>query len=83
MKESDERKPRAPQKHFIHILNIDHTEHKDEFVEDIVPELVLDALGLGDSELAEDETLDAEAEHGKRTVRDVDQGLEQYKFFGE
>lgn len=77
MQEADEREPGAPQQHLVHVLHVDDTEHEDELVEHIVPELVFDALSFSHTELAEHDTLDAEAKHRERTVRYVDQGLQQ------
>lgn len=77
MQEPNKSEPRAPQQHFVHVLHVNDSEHEDELVEDIVPELVFDTLRLGDSELPEDQSLDHETENGERAVSDVYQGLEQ------
>lgn len=71
MEKTDEREPWAPQQHFVHVLNIDDSKHEDELVEDIVPELVLDALRLSNSKLPEDKLLNDAAEDCQRAVSDV------------
>lgn len=76
MKEAEQGKPRAPQQHLIHVLHIDDAEHKDELVEDEVPELLLEVLLFGDAQLPEHQLLDAAAEQDQPAVRHVDHSLE-------
>lgn len=78
MQKPDGGEPRTPEQNFIHVLHIDDAEDEDEFVEDVVPELVLDALRLGHAQAAEHGALQHEAEQRQRAVRYVDHGLEQY-----
>lgn len=44
MKETQQSKPSCPPHDFIEFLNIQHTKNKDEFVENKVPESVLNLL---------------------------------------
>lgn len=53
MEEAEQRKPGAPQKNLVYILDVDDAEDEDELVEDEVPELVFEVLLLGYSQLAE------------------------------
>lgn len=78
MQKPDGGEPRTPEQYFVHVLHIDDAEDEDEFVEDVVPELVLDALRLGHAQAAEHGALQHEAEQRQRAVRYVDHGLEQY-----
>lgn len=54
MQESQYAEPCAPQHHLIQELNIDDAKHENEFVEDVVTELVLDMLLFGNSQVAKD-----------------------------
>ena len=54
VQEPDEREPGAPQQDLVHVLDIEHSEHEDELIEHVVPELVFDSLGLRHAELAKD-----------------------------
>lgn len=71
MEAADEGEPGAPEEHLVHVLDVHHAEHEDELVEDVVPELVLDALRLRDPQPPEHQPLDAKAEHGEEAVRYV------------
>lgn len=53
VQKADDREPGPPHNHSLHALYIDDTEDEDEFVEDKVPELVLDVLQLGHTQLTE------------------------------
>ncbi len=55
---TEDSKPHTPTQHLRDLLDIQHPKHKDELVEDKVPELVPHVLVLNVLELAEDEGVD-------------------------
>ena len=46
MQEPEQREPRRPLEHFLHILDVHHAEDEDELVEHKVPEAVLHVLKI-------------------------------------
>lgn len=57
MEESEQRKPRHPSHDLFHMLHIENTEYEDEFIEDEVPEFILQMLFLGKAEMTKHQKL--------------------------
>jgi hypothetical protein len=70
-KSAQNSEPHAPAQHLGHLLHIHHTKHKDELVEDKVPELVPHVLVLNVLELPKDEGVDELSEEEEEAAAHI------------
>lgn len=75
MQESEEGKPRAPQQHLVHVLDVDDAENENEFVENEIPKFIFEVLLFGHSQFPEHQFLDGGAEEDQQTEGHVDHRL--------
>lgn len=59
MQETEQREPRTPQEHLFQELYVYDSKNEYELVKNEVPKFLFEMLVLGDSQLAEDQLLDA------------------------